>query len=208
MTDTISVDTLQLAEWRRAPEFDYSAEFKGSGFSIIDWLGDKLDQIWRTLFGDASLGVTEDVIWFVLGFGAIATIIVYTLYRHPELLRWRRKAGQADESYTIEEDNIYGIDFTAAISHAIQLGDYRGAVRLIYLKTLRSLSDAGKIDWQPAKTPSQYVAEYTNEPFIRLTATFVRVRYGGYEATKKTVDEALHEINAIKGEEEINERHA
>lgn len=203
MTDTLSVDTLRIAEWRTKPEFDYTVEFKGSSFSLWDWFTDRFNQIMQNLFGDISLGYTGEIIWYVLGFGAIVAIIVYTLYRHPELLRWRSKKNAENDGYIVEEDNIYGIDFPSTIDQALKVGNYREAVRLVYLQTLRHLSDAGKIDWQPAKTPSQYLNEYTGRPFHHLTTTFVRIRYGGYDADVSTADAAMADSKATIEEIEI-----
>lgn len=206
MTDTLSVDTLRIAEWRKKPEFDYTVEFKGSSFSLWDWFTDRFNQIMQNLFGDISLGYTGEIIWYVLGFGAIVAIIVYTLYRHPELLRWRSKKNAENDGYIVEEDNIYGIDFPSTIDQALKVGNYREAVRLVYLQTLRHLSDAGKIDWQPAKTPSQYLNEYTGRPFHHLTTTFVRIRYGGYDADVSTADAAMADSKATIEEIEIAQK--
>lgn len=206
MTDTLSVDTLRIAEWRTKPEFDYTVEFKGSSFSLWDWFTDRFNQIMQNLFGDISLGYTGEIIWYVLGFGAIVAIIVYTLYRHPELLRWRSKKNAENDGYIVEEDNIYGIDFPSTIDQALKVGNYREAVRLVYLQTLRHLSDAGKIDWQPAKTPSQYLNEYTGRPFHHLTTTFVRIRYGGYDADVSTADAAMADSKATIEEIEIAQK--
>ena len=206
MTDTLSVDTLRIAEWRTKPEFDYTVEFKGSSFSLWDWFTDRFNQIMQNLFGDISLGYTGEIIWYVLGFGAIVAIIVYTLYRHPELLRWRSKKNAENDGYIVEEDNIYGIDFPSTIDQALKVGNYREAVRLVYLQTLRHLSDAGKIDWQPAKTPSQYLNEYTGRPFHHLTTTFVLIRYGGYDADVSTADAAMADSKATIEEIEIAQK--
>ena len=206
MTDTLSVDTLRIAEWRTKPEFDYTVEFKGSSFSLWDWFTDRFNQIMQNLFGDISLGYTGEIIWYVLGFGAIVAIIVYTLYRHPELLRWRSKKNAENDGYIVEEDNIYGIDFPSTIDQALKVGNYREAVRLVYLQTLRHLSDAGKIDWQPAKTPSQYLNEYIGRPFHHLTTTFVRIRYGGYDADDSTADAAMADSKATIEEIEIAQK--
>ncbi|MCI7284253.1 MAG: DUF4129 domain-containing protein [Prevotella sp.] len=206
MTDTLSVDTLRIAEWRTKPEFDYTVEFKGSSFSLWDWFTDRFNQIMQNLFSDISLGYTGEIIWYVLGFGAIVAIIVYTLYRHPELLRWRSKKNAENDGYIVEEDNIYGIDFPSTIDQALKVGNYREAVRLVYLQTLRHLSDAGKIDWQPAKTPSQYLNEYIGRPFHHLTTTFVRIRYGGYDADVSTADAAMADSKATIEEIEIAQK--
>ena len=206
MTDTLSVDTLRIAEWRTKPEFDYTVEFKGSSFSLWDWFTDRFNQIMQNLFGDISLGYTGEIIWYVLGFGAIVAIIVYTLYRHPELLRWRSKKNAENDGYIVKEDNIYGIDFPSTIDQALKVGNYREAVRFVYLQTLRHLSDAGKIEWQPAKTPSQYLNEYTGRPFHHLTTTFVRIRYGGYDADVSTADAAMADSKATIEEIEIAQK--
>ena len=72
---------------------------------------------------------------------------------------------------------------------ATQQGDYRGAVRWVYLQTLRYLSDAHQIDWQLYKTPTQYEYECREESFRELTNHFLRVRYGHFEADASLLDE-------------------
>lgn len=63
--------------------------------------------------------------------------------------------------------------------------DYREAVRLLYLQTLKRLSDEKRIDWQPYKTPTQYINEVRIPVFRQLTNHFLRVRYGNFEATEE-----------------------
>ena len=86
--------------------------------------------------------------------------------------------------YTVSEDTIYGIDFNTEITRAAGNGNYREAIRLTYLKTLRLLSDREIIDWQPFKTPSQYTREFQNEKLRIMTNHFLRVRYGDFDADK------------------------
>ena len=47
--------------------------------------------------------------------------------------------------YEVEEDTIYGVDFSGGIADALSRSDYREAVRLLYLQTLKQLSDAARI---------------------------------------------------------------
>ena len=61
--------------------------------------------------------------------------------------------------YEVGEDTIYGVDFSGGIADALSRSDYREAVRLLYLQTLKRLSDEKRIDWQPYKTPTQYINE-------------------------------------------------
>ena len=87
--------------------------------------------------------------------------------------------------YEVEEDTIYGVDFSGGIADALFRSDYREAVRLLYLQTLKRLSDEKRIDWQPYKTPTQYINEVRMPVFRQLTNHFLRVRYGNFEATEE-----------------------
>ena len=86
--------------------------------------------------------------------------------------------------YAVEEDTIYGVDFARGIADALSRSDYREAVRLLYLQTLKQLSDEKRIDWQLYKTPTQYVYEVRMPAFRQLTNHFLRVRYGNFEDTE------------------------
>ena len=90
---------------------------------------------------------------------------------------------------------ISGVDFPGGIAEALSRQNYREAVRLLYLQTLKQLSDAERIDWQLYKTPTQYINEVRLPAFRQLTNHFLRVRYGNFEATEELfrVMQALQE---------------
>ena len=95
--------------------------------------------------------------------------------------------------YEIEEDTIYGVDFPGGIADALSRSDYREAVRLLYLQTLKQLSDGKRIDWQLYKTPTQYIYEVRLPAFRQMTSHFLRVRYGNFEATE-TLFHAMRDL--------------
>jgi len=70
--------------------------------------------------------------------------------------------------------------------------DYQLAVRLVYLQTLKHLSDFRCIDWQTYKTPTEYLYEMkrkgVSDDFRQLTNRFLMVRYGNFEATESTYE--------------------
>ena len=127
----------------------------------------------------------------------IVLLLIWFLYKkRPELfMRSGKKL-----AYHVEEDTIYGIDFEKEISAAMLHNEYREAVRLLYLQTLKQLSDAEKIDWQPYKTPTEYTYELKanalRTPFRELTNRFLRVRYGNFEATEVL----FHEMQTLQRE--------
>ena len=66
-------------------------------------------------------------------------LVVYLIYRYkPGLFGFE---GCTSMEYTVTEDTIYGIDFDAEIARALALGNYNEAARMVYLQTLRWLSD-------------------------------------------------------------------
>ena len=86
------------------------------------------------------------------------------------------------QGYEVLEENLHQINFNEAIAKAIEQKNYRLAVRLLYLQSLKKLSDKNLINWQPEKTNRQYAAELLptalGKPFAGLTNNFEYVWYG------------------------------
>ena len=134
----------------------------------------------------------------IIFFIAVILSILFFLYKkRPELFLREKK--NAPLPYNIEEENIHGIDFNTEIFMALDSGDYRLAIRLLYLQTLRFLSDGKLIEWQIHKTPTEYLYEIKNKEmkplFFELTNRFLQVRYGNYKASNELY-ETMHEIQS------------
>jgi len=69
------------------------------------------------------------------------------------------RAGKTSMNYTVLEENIHEMDFEKLISEATQNHDYRLAIRLIFLYSLKMLSDKQHIYWEPGKTNHDYLNE-------------------------------------------------
>ncbi len=186
MSDTLTIDSAQIAQWQAQQDFDYNRELVGGGMTFTEWMMTQIKELLRDLFGQAW---NSDYTWWVLAIvGAVLVgIVVWYVWRfHPGLFMRQRD----EQTYENLEDTIYGIDFDAIISQALGREDYREAIRMVYLRTLKALSDSQQIDWQPFKTPSQYVRELSDSAAFRmLTAHFLRVRYGNFAATRQLYDE-------------------
>ncbi len=85
---------------------------------------------------------------------------------------------------TLTED-IHVIDFAGSIEQAIEARNFRLAVRLLYLQTLKRLTDADRIAWKPDKTNRQYVQEMKNSDFEQLTTQFEYVWYGDFPVDER-----------------------
>jgi hypothetical protein len=186
LPDTLIIDSVQIAQWQAQRDFDYNREMVGGGMTFTEWLWMKINELLEDIFGNSWDG---DYKWWLLSAAGLVIVgvgIWYVRRYHPNLF----KKKEDEQDYDGTEDTIYGVDFDTAVSQAVGHEDYREAVRLVYLRTLKVLSDRHQIDWQPFKTPSQYVREYSAVPAFRtLTAHFLRVRYGNFPATRVLYDE-------------------
>lgn len=95
---------------------------------------------------------------------------------------WSRSRNSRGGQATDPAENIHAVDFDGGISAAESAGRYRDAVRLQYLKTLKLLTDTGRINWRPDKTNADYAAEVAgtsiDTEFASLTYIYECVWYG------------------------------
>ena len=196
--DTLSCDTAQIHAWQSDAAFDYQRELVNSQSSLWEWVMMQLRDFLSTLFGSETASAIANPVLIVSGLILLALLVWFVYKARPELFHRNRQLAFDD----VEEETIYGVDFDAVIRQALAAGDYRQAVRYVYLQTLRHLSDHALIDWMPQKTPTQYLREYPKDDFHRLTNLFLRVRYGNFEATPIMYDEVLSLQSSIMQREE------
>lgn len=190
LSDTISCDATRLAYWQNNPKYNYNRELYTPDFDVKEWISHQLMKLLGKIFGTRFAEQYTETVLIVLSV-IVVLLLVYFVYRkRPELFMRSRKKSV---SYTVHEDSIYGVDFQSEIENALARCDFREASRLLYLQTLKWLTDKDKIDWQLYKTPTQYVYEIKQEKqrdsFRLLTNRFLRVRYGNFEATEQIFNE-------------------
>lgn len=183
--DTLICDSLRLARWQTDPSYNYNRELQTPEVDLFEWMYMQFHRLLDKIFGSKFAEDYSEVILIAL-FVVLALLILWFLYKKRPAL-FMRTGGKA-LAYTVQEDTIYGVDFQAEINVALGKQNYKEAVRLLYLQTLKSLSDKEIIDWQFYKTPTQYTYEVKSdqlrEPFRNLTNRFLRVRYGNFEASE------------------------
>lgn len=140
---------------------------------------------------------------YVLMLG-IAGLVVWLLYKAQVLNRlFPGQARNLGLDYTTLDEDIHAINFADRIDEAVAGRNYRLAVRLLYLQTLKRLTDTGLIRWQPNKTNRQYAYELTGNParlgFEQLTTHFEYVWYGDFpvdETRFNSIRQAFTQFNA------------
>lgn len=194
LTDTLSCDTTLLHQYCADGAYDYARELQAPELDWTSWLMQKIGDFFSDIFdydGDLDFRM---VVYIFLGL-VVVGLIAFLLYRYQFKLFGRTGKVTADDD---EEDNIYGVNFDAVYEKAMAQKDYYKAVRIIYLRTLRWLSDNNMISWQLYKTPTQYTREFLSAEFGRMTTAFMRVRYGNYQASEETVKLLLDLESKIK----------
>ncbi|MBR4897263.1 MAG: DUF4129 domain-containing protein [Prevotella sp.] len=178
--DTLQTDQQLLEQLQQDPRYAYAIEEQKPSLldEFIDWIGEQLSE-----HLDANISFYRPVFYSLCTLAVI--ILVWWLVRSGVLQRLLAILLKEDVSIEEAEENIHVIDFEAEIARARTAGDYTRASRLLYLQTLKQLSDAHRIDWQPQKTPAQYTREVSGMAFLQLTNHFVRIRYGGFEADEQ-----------------------
>lgn len=134
---------------------------------------------------------------------AIAGLVIWLLYKADVLANlFPGRAKNTGLGYETLDENIHQINFSDRINEAIESRNYRLAVRLLYLQTLKSLADSGLIRWQPDKTNRQYAYELTGNPkrlsFEQLTTQFEYAWYGDFpvdEARFSSIRQQFQQFN-------------
>src|SRR4030095_5539124 len=129
------------------------------------------------------------MIFWILAIGLFG-YLVYRLFLSNSSLLSRNRKNIASDIAVVEEENANDPD--SLLRNAIKSGNYRLAVRYLYLQSLKRLSEKKFIEINTNKTNYEYVTEirkhkFANE-FAALTLQYEYVWYGEYP-----VDERLFE---------------
>jgi len=174
-------DQASLNRYKAHTDFQYDEQPMDLSWwqRLKQWVRDRLADL---LTRDGSYTVLKNI-GIIAGIAALVYLIVRLLGMDAIGL-FSRKSREAGLPFSEHPETIHGIDFAAALQKAIETGNYRLGVRLLYLDCLKKLSDSGHIDWQPAKTNATYVAELTGDSvqtaFKRLTRQFEYIWYGDF----------------------------
>jgi hypothetical protein len=157
----------------RASKADKPKPKKSSGSSGFDFF--------NSVFG---------IIFWIMAIGLFVFLIYKLFLSNSSILSRNRKNISSDISVEKEEDST---DPDALLRNAIRSGNYRLAVRYLYLHLLTRLSDKKYIEINRNKTNYEYVTEvrkhsFANE-FASLTLKYEYVWYGEYPVDQKLFEQ-------------------
>ena len=171
-----SIPDSVATRWRKDPDFAYAND-------PAYWQQEHQDEspglLWRLL----GSKVFRYFFWLLLG-GLLLYAIIRIIAENNMRLFYRspsKKRGGA-----VQEEQTDGVeeDLDGQLQHFLQVRDHRQAVRYLYLKSLRLLSDRGLIRLHRESTNRQYLAQLGSNPhrgpFADLTIAYEKVWYGEF----------------------------
>lgn len=192
-TDSITIDM------RRLPDSAVAALRADDDFWYANYVFVKKKEEGGEL--SAPNRVYRSLLWFLIIGGFITFLVIYLVNSNVGLLR-RSRSIHSEEEYTEEMDNIFAINYQKEIDRAIGVGNYRLAVRLLFLKLLRQLSDKNVIQYKQDRTNFDYLMQLSNtawyKPFFRLARNYEYVWYGKFDIDDKQFDNIKNEFTNLE----------
>jgi len=190
-------DLIPLAEILARPEFQWA---EAAPNPSADWLQKLFAEISRWL--NKFLGVTfdvanSDVIPFVMAVSlAVVFIFIFRTLFSDFLNEAQLKENGEEEPLTSE----------AALAKAQQLsrgGDYRAAVRYLYLSTLLILDERGVMRYDRSKTNREYLRSVSNSPELsqplgEVIEVFDNVWYGNHSLEEESFNHYSRRVEELK----------
>lgn len=194
-------DQQKIQKYSEQHAFDYREEVAGTNYwtRFWAWVWDTIRKIFDNKYTGSLLKYAALIT--LLGLVIFAVIKIIGL----DLGIISGKSKPIEVPFTESMDNIHEIDFNQEIARAIENANYRLAVRLCYLFSLKKLSDHQLIDWQPEKTNETYILELKDTSkraqFSLLTRQFEYVWYGEFFIDREkfsSIKERFDEFNERK----------
>ncbi len=194
-----------LKELYSGNEFNYTDETEEGGNFIsriingfFNWMGD-------------TFGFNPSPFWSiflkVIVYLLMAGVGIYFLIRllsneSPQSMLGKNRRAVA--TVNIEEAHIEEIDLTQLINDSIHSGNYRNAIRYLYLDSLKQLSATDKIEWDFQKTNSDYYRELKDpilkNLFKKVSYWYDYVWYGEFDLNEASFNEARLQFESLKNQ--------
>ena len=182
-------DTDRIKELRESNDFDY-VETPTETPSLITRVWNFIRNIINSIFRAASGTTAGRFITYLVGFILLLVAVIKLLGINTRNVFYGT-SGKGKVDFEFLEENIHSLDFEKLLAEALSKDDFRLAIRLTYLKTLKRLSDGLVVEWEAGKTNYDYLYEIKDSErkslFRDLSYYFDYAWYGDFE-----VDEPIY----------------
>ena len=125
----------------------------------------------------------QTILWLVIIGGFITFLVIYLSNSNTGLFRKSRLINEEETGNAT--DDIFSINYAEEIDKAASVENYRLAVRLMFLRLLRNLSDAGIIQYKQDSTNLDFLTQLHGTPlfsdFLKLARSYEYSWYGYFQ---------------------------
>lgn len=157
-------------------------------FWYVNYVFDKKKREQKSMNQDVPLTESplfQTLLWILIIGGFAAFVIIYLANSNVSLFRKKATLITSEEEAHPETDNIFEINYQREIDKAVGNGNYRFAVRLMFLRLLKNLSDKNIIQYKPDRTNFDYLLQLNStrhyHDFFRLTRNYEYSWYGQFD---------------------------
>ncbi|MBC7902533.1 MAG: hypothetical protein H7Y27_03895 [Gemmatimonadaceae bacterium] len=176
-----TIPDASIKKYKNDEAFNYN-EQRAKGTSFWSRLWDRIFGVIDRAYANKFWGPFFEVLLWILVFGALLYAVLKLSGMEKLGFFSKNRTASKALDYLVTEEDIYAIDFTESIALAINEKNFRLAIRLLYLQTLRKLADNELISWKLNKTNDVYIRElsgtaYSND-FNYITYAYDYAWYG------------------------------
>jgi hypothetical protein len=130
------------------------------------------------------------LLWIVIVGGFAAGLMWFLAGSNIGLFRKRNEEIRDDMNDELDTEDIFAINYQKEIDKAASQGNYRLAIRLMFLRLLRDMAEKNIIQYKQDKTNFDYLLQlqptiYYNH-FFRITRNYEYSWYGQFEVNEET----------------------
>lgn len=188
-----------LDKYKNNKTFDYSPNPESAESlwdKIINWIN-------RQLFGLQRSKAYSDTIDYLLYGLMIAALIIIIIGLFKSEIRGFFYGAQKQQKirFAEYEEDIHNINFDELIAQAVENKEYKIAIRYMFLKSLKILSDKNIINLQINKTNYDYNSEIKenqiSELFSRAAFSFELAWYGNFPVKEEQYKSSANVFNNL-----------
>jgi hypothetical protein len=182
-----SFDSETLKDLKADPSLQYK-EVPTVAESLWDHFKLWISQLIQAIFENAVNTNWGRVFAYIVGIVVVAVLIMMLL-KVNALKVFYSAQGAGTFKHTVLDENIHEMDFDKLIQEAMANHDYRMGIRLVFLYSLKMLSDKNLIHWDQGKTNHDYIKELKaadlKTGFNELNYYFEYAWYGNFKINRE-----------------------
>ena len=127
----------------------------------------------------------QAMLWIIIIVGFVLFLVIY-------IGAFRKKSSFIADQETVEEEteDIFAINYQRDIDKAAQAGNYRLAIRLMFLRLLKNLAEKNIIQYKTDRTNLDYLMQLSStryyQDFFRITRNYEFSWYGKFPVNAET----------------------